>query len=624
MPSRGDLAPSWSALAADGTAQMPETYPGRPLLLCFLCRPEGAEAFLSELSLRAVEAVSAGCPVLAFVRTRADGVAQRSFSVLLDEDASLARAFCLPLSDRTGAEPAPRAVVIDAGGRVLATAPLELSDKGAAAAVALAQRESPFDALLCQTAPVLHLPELLSKELCDELIRAFRAGPSVEGTVVKMRDGKAEHSVMPEHKQRRDLRLVQPLKDKVWEQLWHRLVPAARKAFHFRISRFEYLQIGRYGAEEAGHFNAHRDDDQSGCSHRQFALTVNLNEEYQGGELVFHESGEVARPAAGGAVLFSCSLLHEAKVVTRGERFVLVGMFWGEDQVAQFERNTAPPAQGPAFAPRAIRKSRIAESARAMRELAGDLESLSAHLDGPPGQRLEVDLRVARLSRELFTLRDDLRGLRKPYLDEQLKKLPAPALAAPLRLHLGCAGHRLPGWVNIDASGGDLAMDLRWPLPFGAASAEYAFASHVLEHLYRFGELPALLREIHRVLRPGGVLRAVVPDLEKCLRAYASGDAQFFEDRKKTWAWAKSCKTPLDHFLAYAGANQALEGFEGHKYGYDLPTLSLALREAGFATVVQSSFMQSPHPPLRIDDKSYNATASSNGVHYSLFVEAVK
>jgi predicted SAM-dependent methyltransferase len=153
---------------------------------------------------------------------------------------------------------------------------------------------------------------------------------------------------------------------------------------------------------------------------------------------------------------------------------------------------------------------------------------------------------------------------------------------------------------------------------------KYIFAAHVVEHLHRHGEAPTVLRDIHRVLQPGGVFRVVVPDIEKYLRAYVAGDAQFFDDRKKTWKWAEDCKTYLEHFLTYAGAGQTLEAFGGHKYGFDFDTLALVLREAGFSKIERSEFMQSAVPELRIDDKSVNARANSNGHYYSLFVDSTK
>jgi len=99
--------------------------------------------------------------------------------------------------------------------------------------------------------------------------------------------------------------------------------------------------------------------------------------------------------------------------------------------------------------------------------------------------------------------------------------------ASPL-LNLGCGRRRHPAWRNTDLvpDGPDvLGIDLRKPLPFPAGVFTAVYAAHVLEHLVP-AEAFALVREIGRVLAPGGVVRLVVPDLEAAARAYvASLDA---------------------------------------------------------------------------------------------------
>ncbi len=89
-------------------------------------------------------------------------------------------------------------------------------------------------------------------------------------------------------------------------------------------------------------------------------------------------------------------------------------------------------------------------------------------------------------------------------------------------LNLGCGGRFHPDWVNVDFSPADpsvLAHDLREPLPFSDGSFAVVYHSHVLEHLPR-GAAPAFIRECHRVLKPAGILRVVVPDLETIARLY--------------------------------------------------------------------------------------------------------
>ncbi|MEX0670170.1 MAG: methyltransferase domain-containing protein [Pirellulales bacterium] len=97
-----------------------------------------------------------------------------------------------------------------------------------------------------------------------------------------------------------------------------------------------------------------------------------------------------------------------------------------------------------------------------------------------------------------------------------------PAAPVTPLLNLGCGRRRHPDWTNADLvpSAADvLAVDLRRPLPFAAASFTAVYASHVIEHLAPV-EADRLLREAHRVLAPGGIVRIVVPDLEGIVRAY--------------------------------------------------------------------------------------------------------
>ncbi len=113
-----------------------------------------------------------------------------------------------------------------------------------------------------------------------------------------------------------------------------------------------------------------------------------------------------------------------------------------------------------------------------------------------------------------------------------------PAVAVKPLLNLGCGHRRHPDWTNADLapSAADvLAVDLRRPLPFAAASFTAVYASHVLEHLVPV-EADRLLREARRVLAPGGILRIVVPDLEGIARGYlASIDAAAGGGEEARW-----------------------------------------------------------------------------------------
>ena len=102
--------------------------------------------------------------------------------------------------------------------------------------------------------------------------------------------------------------------------------------------------------------------------------------------------------------------------------------------------------------------------------------------------------------------------------------------SAVKRLNWGCGGHTLPGWINSDQKdepGIDLNCDIRQGLPLGDDSIDYAASVHALPEV-PYAEIVPVLRELRRVIKPGGILRLVLPDLLKGVRAYERGDRDYF------------------------------------------------------------------------------------------------
>ncbi len=95
--------------------------------------------------------------------------------------------------------------------------------------------------------------------------------------------------------------------------------------------------------------------------------------------------------------------------------------------------------------------------------------------------------------------------------------------ATPVRhVNLGCGSRHRPGWLNIDSWSGSPSIqrhDLSRGIPLAEESADVVYHSHVLEHFDRAGAA-GFLRECFRVLKKGGIIRVVVPDLEKIARLY--------------------------------------------------------------------------------------------------------
>lgn len=176
-----------------------------------------------------------------------------------------------------------------------------------------------------------------------------------------------------------------------------------------------------------------------------------------------------------------------------------------------------------------------------------------------------------------------------------------------LLLNIGAGDQGRQGWINVDAAsrrGVNCVYDCRRGLPFEDDSVRGIFCEHFFEHLDYFEEAPDFLHECHRVLQPGGVLRVIVPDLEKYIHAYCHPG----------WETMSRIR-PLnpEHIDAYTGAQYSTkmellnhlfrQGFE-HKYAYDFETLALLLRKSGIAQVCRSEFGQSASPDLCLDQES--------------------
>jgi len=191
-------------------------------------------------------------------------------------------------------------------------------------------------------APVLVVPRLFELDLCQTLVSAYEAEGGESSGFMREIDGRTVEVRDPNHKIRRDVMLPPgQLRDAVRARIQRRLTPQIAKAFQFHVTRMERDLIACYDAADNGFFRAHRDNTTAGTAHRRFAVTINLNaEDHEGGELRFPEFGpRTYRAPTGGAIVFSCSLLHEALPVTKGKRYAFLPFLYDEEAAQLRERN---------------------------------------------------------------------------------------------------------------------------------------------------------------------------------------------------------------------------------------------------------------------------------------------
>lgn len=172
-------------------------------------------------------------------------------------------------------------------------------------------------------------------------------------------------------------------------------------------------------------------------------------------------------------------------------------------------------------------------------------------------------------------------------------------------MHIGSGPVDLPGWINIDVSpyeGVAVVTDVRAGLPF--LRADFIFAEHFAEHL-ALADGIAFFRECRRVLAPEGVLRLSTPNLD--------------------WVWLTHYKKPdemteEERLYGCLEINRAFHGW-GHQFLYNPHVIALALRAAGFGTVVERAYGESTIGALR-DLERHERHRDMPGAPSVLIVEA--
>jgi predicted SAM-dependent methyltransferase len=181
-----------------------------------------------------------------------------------------------------------------------------------------------------------------------------------------------------------------------------------------------------------------------------------------------------------------------------------------------------------------------------------------------------------------------------------------------LKVNLGCALSVAENWINIDGSPTVRLQKLfgigyffsavvkpRFPrsvvygdvtdsLPLATGSVDILYSSHMLEHL-SLEDFRLALREIYRVLKPGGVFRAVIPDFEASIKDYltntsSSASIQFLQEtllgiEKRPKGIMANCRS--------------LFGNSNHLWMWDYKGIEEELKSAGFSGISRAEFKDS-------------------------------
>ncbi|MBN1688255.1 MAG: methyltransferase domain-containing protein [Candidatus Omnitrophica bacterium] len=182
-----------------------------------------------------------------------------------------------------------------------------------------------------------------------------------------------------------------------------------------------------------------------------------------------------------------------------------------------------------------------------------------------------------------------------------------------LQLHLGCGKRYIPGFIHVDEDDYphiDHRHDICTLPMFRDRSADLIYACHVLEYFDR-QEVVGVLKEWHRVLKPGGILRLAVPDFEALTQVY--GDTHDLSLILGPLYGRMATKSPAGDKVIY------------HRTVYDFTQLKQLLESTGFTDVKRYDWRQTLHKDYDDFSQAYIPHMDKeNGLLISLNVECVK
>lgn len=342
----GDPAPWFYQRSAGNPRYAIDSAGGRHIVMCFFMSARDAQ------SRQALHAVAAHRRLFDDARISYFGIsidpsdekqgrvkeAMPGIRFIWDFDGAVSRLYGAIPNDAQTSEPNIPArrfwIVLDPTLRVLAVFPFQ-PEGGEHEALFTFLEKLPPAALYAGVplqAPVIYLRDVFEPEFCRKLVGLYETHGGTESGFMREVDGKTVHILDHNHKRRSDYLIEdEEIIRETQKRVQRRILPEILKVHQFTATRMERYIVSCYTGEEGGHFRQHRDNTTKGTAHRRFAISINLNDEFEGGELSFPEYGPQAfKMPTGAAVIFSCSLLHMVSRVTKGRRYAFLPFLYDD------------------------------------------------------------------------------------------------------------------------------------------------------------------------------------------------------------------------------------------------------------------------------------------------------
>lgn len=165
------------------------------------------------------------------------------------------------------------------------------------------------------------------------------------------------------------------------------------------------------------------------------------------------------------------------------------------------------------------------------------------------------------------------------------------------KLHIGCGANHLDGWLNTELCphGREIFLDATRTFPLQSGVFAFVYSEHMIEHI-PYAQARAMVSECFRVLRPGGVIRLVTPNLA-FLATLLERDLTPFQHAYIDYS--------VQQYAIRDGAGSGVHVFNhfmrawGHQFIYDQSSLNRLVGEAGFVDLVAGDLSESQHARLR-------------------------